>query len=1645
MNALDRRPSQAPGHRGTGFPPRSTSDISLPPRAGRRWLRWLACLGGLLAAAVSSQAGDYTSAKAGDPSRTGGYAYALDNHGRVATTSLARSFLFLDRGYSSFVEITNLNVATTTPGMVAQGMNDRGDVAGRYRTNGAPANQTRGFVRRADGTFETFDYPGVSSTSISDINNRGHWVGETRSDLTTFGVIRGFRHENGVSSEVSFPGSVLTRAYGINDAGVVVGQYQMEDGVSRPFLLRDEVYSEIKPVHPPGGLVSALATSINSQGMVLGTYRDLANVSKTWLMSPDGTFAYPALPGTGWGLNDAAQISGSFQDPDNANTRTAFVATPRAAASYVVHRIELTESSSAGASKINDRGQITGTVDGTDGVSRGFRFDTVAGREIERAGFGGSVFTEWGGINASGTLAGYYADPADPDLATYRAFVRDAGGAYQAIAWSGDPDFGFTVDIDEHGRVAGGGGKTAWVWNTNGTFQVFEVSGFTVNGAFGMNDHGLVVGAAWPGFFDTPNGLVYDLTNNRATIWNYPGAAQTTLYGINDRGDLVGEFKPDLTSANIPFVRWANGTPEVLHLPGLSGVRVYDINDDGVIVGRYKDAANKNRAFYATPVAPLPERFGFVFETVDIPGSSETLLSDIRNDGTLLGRFKINDGVSQGFVQSGTNLTTFNVTGTTATFPGGIDNFGRVAGFYRNATNAEIQHGFIRDLDGTITTIDGPGQTFTYAWRINDAGQVNGYWFEDPFFITSFRRAPNGVLTTNVFAGSPMGTVARGLNDAGDMAGWKWTADFTLEGVVFAGGATNVFAVPGWDNTLPADINNSGDIAGTVNINFERTAGFFRAADGRIVTFVPPGAVSAIEVFGLNDHREVVGEFRDASGLHGFVARPVPSLTYGHVDLGIGFENGDFDLHVHDEETDTEYAPDRAVIAVGSAAEQAVPDAVSFSFLGEPGRSTWILPTVSREDLVFLGLGAEEIPRGLLVGDRLRLDLVGVSGPGDFALFSNDAFGNPVVHLNTADGLSAADSVSLLAGAHAHFNWAFGAPGTYRIGLRAIGSLVEGNTLVSSDVAYYTFTVPAAQLPQPADPDPFVYNLDLIEVTGAGYIAGEELNESGAVAVGAYAAGEVPQAGLLTDALTVLSPMTPSGAYANGINDGNWVVGWSLDAGGLRRPVKWTNGIPVDLGTLGGDRGEARAVNNAGWIVGQARIATGESRAFAWTPSNGMRELPITLGGDRSAASAINEAGLVAGSGRLANGATHAVRHDPATGTTLDLGTLGGDDSFANGINAAGLVVGLSDATNDAFRPFLWSPDSGMRDLFAGGNLGAPSGAAYDINSTGQVVGYGEINASYDSHAFLWTEGMGVRDLNGLVARVPGLELWGAAGINDAGQISGWGTLHGTRIGFRLHPATRLPRGHTDVGLTFENGVLGWEVHGEDAGQAFEPHAALLNVPARAQTAVPDNAAYAFLGAPGAPVWILPQTGNPKLLFLGLATEEIPAGTFVGDQVTLSLLAVSGPGDFSVYAVSGFGLPDRMFDTRDGITADDRFTLGAGGHNHVNWAFTAPGYYRVTLVGQGTLVDGNQPVSTRADFFFEVIGASPSLGLIRSAENLSLTLNTEDGVQYRLQSSSALGSAWTDVGGAFIGTGRTKSITLPQDAPAAFFRVLVGN
>ncbi len=117
---------------------------------------------------------------------------------------------------------------------------------------------------------------------------------------------------------------------------------------------------------------------------------------------------------------------------------------------------------------------------------------------------------------------------------------------------------------------------------------------------------------------------------------------------------------------------------------------------------------------------------------------------------------------------------------------------------------------------------------------------------------------------------------------------------------------------------------------------------------------------------------------------------------------------------------------------------------------------------------------------------------------------------------------------------------------------------------------------------------------------------------------------------------------------------------------------------------------------------------------------------------------------------------------------------------------------------------------------------------------------------------------------------------------------------------------------------------------------------------------------------------MLPSSQNEQLPYLGFGTEELTAADWSGN-ISLSLKAISGPGTFSVWGVSGFGAPELKMSSVDGISANDRLLLVPGSHGHFNVGFSAPGDYLVTLEASGNhLIDGLR-TSDPATYRFQVI------------------------------------------------------------------------
>jgi probable HAF family extracellular repeat protein len=289
----------------------------------------------------------------------------------------------------------------------------------------------------------------------------------------------------------------------------------------------------------------------------------------------------------------------------------------------------------------------------------------------------------------------------------------------------------------------------------------------------------------------------------------------------------------------------------------------------------------------------------------------------------------------------------------------------------------------------------------------------------------------------------------------------------------------------------------------------------------------------------------------------------------------------------------------------------------------------------------------------------------------------------------------------------------------------------------------------------------------------------------------------------------------------------------------------WQNGVMTPLPTLGGTNAGYGRINNQGEVAGYAEedivdkecpgkvAVTGAGpqllyfEAVVWGPRPGeIRKLRPLKGDSVGIALSINDNSQAVGtSGSCANttlpGPTagpHAVLWE-RDGSVLDLGNLGGTSNpavlavgnAALSINNRGLVSGVSalpeikdkgcpgNPPNPVcfpFHPFLWTRETGMRDL--GVLPGDFVGAGLGINNKGEVVGPSFSSpgpTSGSPRAFLWRNGV-MHDLNALIPSDSPLYLLIAYGINDSGEIAGFGVQTSTGD---IHAFLATPCGRKNV------------------------------------------------------------------------------------------------------------------------------------------------------------------------------------------------------------------------------------------------------
>jgi len=148
----------------------------------------------------------------------------------------------------------NQGVFSVLPGTAAEGINSVGQVVGNSGGQG---------YLDTGGTVTTLSDPSGTSTFAFGINNAGTIVGDYVS-----GTNNGYVYSGGVFTTLNVPGSSLTIIRGINNNGLLGGQYAQ--GGTHGFLDNNGVFTTVD--FP--GAISTLILGVNDLGQAVGVYVD---------------------------------------------------------------------------------------------------------------------------------------------------------------------------------------------------------------------------------------------------------------------------------------------------------------------------------------------------------------------------------------------------------------------------------------------------------------------------------------------------------------------------------------------------------------------------------------------------------------------------------------------------------------------------------------------------------------------------------------------------------------------------------------------------------------------------------------------------------------------------------------------------------------------------------------------------------------------------------------------------------------------------------------------------------------------------------------------------------------------------------------------------------------------------------------------------------------------------------------------------------------------------------------------------------------------------------------------------------------------------------------------------------------------------
>ncbi|MEM9658715.1 MAG: hypothetical protein AAF961_10170, partial [Planctomycetota bacterium] len=215
-----------------------------------------------------------------------------------------------------------------------------------------------------------------------------------------------------------------------------------------------------------------------------------------------------------------------------------------------------------------------------------------------------------------------------------------------------------------------------------------------------------------------------------------PGSSDRGARGVNNLGQIVGEYQPEGVDRYDIWVRQPDGTINTFALPNGRSAQVHGINDLGQVAGLSTtiDVADEAISFGWVYNINTDEYLEYNYSAPGDELTPDAAITEVTNDGqTIVGWYD-------------TTAADFEYAGLVDSFDG-----------------------------GDLTTIDGPNdRPLTFIWGTNDAGVLVGRDFRSAFV------SADGV-DFDLFQVDDGSTTAFDINNPGVVVGVHRSPDFTRQ------------------------------------------------------------------------------------------------------------------------------------------------------------------------------------------------------------------------------------------------------------------------------------------------------------------------------------------------------------------------------------------------------------------------------------------------------------------------------------------------------------------------------------------------------------------------------------------------------------------------------------------------------------------------------------------------------------------------------------------------------------------------------------------------------------------------------------------------------------------------------------------------